>query len=209
MVIVSGELLVRPKYASTTEEKEIPSTHGVCTGEDYLLPRRSIFLSRNSISCAAEQFHRDASLETMDRRALNNSKNWQWTTEGDVSARWLLFAPHGPEWPNNFPQSVGSILIYCYRCRNMGFVIRQLLLHRGLLAKVPLYRIPLTPNAKPLTVASAIGSWAQSLASWFTPSCLFRWIMLHFVCNHDACVHVRHYAGQCCLPESVIEWYSG
>ncbi|GFW66800.1 hypothetical protein TNCV_3783701 [Trichonephila clavipes] len=32
------------------------------------------FLSRNRRSCAEEQFHSDASLEAMDRRAPNNSK---------------------------------------------------------------------------------------------------------------------------------------
>ncbi|GFS88555.1 hypothetical protein TNCV_1461741 [Trichonephila clavipes] len=36
-------------------------------------PRRS--------SCAAEQFHSDASLKAVDRQAPNNSKNWQWMTE--------------------------------------------------------------------------------------------------------------------------------
>ncbi|GFU96408.1 transposable element Tcb2 transposase [Trichonephila clavipes] len=44
--------------------------------------RRRIFLSRNRSSCVAEQFHSDASLEAVDRPAPNNSKNWQWTTEG-------------------------------------------------------------------------------------------------------------------------------
>ncbi|GFV12190.1 GATOR complex protein NPRL3 [Trichonephila clavipes] len=48
-------------------------------------------------SCAAEQFHSDASLEAVDRRALNNSKNWQWTTEGDVCVRRSTPAPHGGE----------------------------------------------------------------------------------------------------------------
>ncbi|GFX99282.1 hypothetical protein TNCV_2494631 [Trichonephila clavipes] len=38
-------------------------------------------------SCAVEQFHSDASLEAVDQRALNNSRNWQWTTEGDVSVQ--------------------------------------------------------------------------------------------------------------------------
>ncbi|GFW60380.1 transposable element Tcb2 transposase [Trichonephila clavipes] len=40
------------------------------------------FLSRNRSSWAAEQFHSDSSLEAVDRQAPNNSKNWQWTTEG-------------------------------------------------------------------------------------------------------------------------------
>ena len=179
MVIVSGELLVRPKYASTTEEKEIPSTHGVCTGEDYLLPRRSIFLSRNSISCAAEQFHRDASLETMDRRALNNSKNWQWTTEGDVSARRSKFTPHGGEWPCSFLQVVGSTLVYLCRCTNVGFVNSSTTAAPWTTCKGSFIQDP--PHGKPSTVVSAVGSWAQSLASWLASSCLSRWIMLQFI----------------------------
>ncbi|GFX46238.1 uncharacterized protein TNCV_1371801 [Trichonephila clavipes] len=32
---------------------------------------------------ARELFHSDASSEAVDRRAPNNSKNWQWTMEGD------------------------------------------------------------------------------------------------------------------------------
>ena len=53
-------------------------------GEDNRPSRRRIFLSRNSSSYVAEQFHGDASLEAVDRKALNNSKNCQWTTEVDV-----------------------------------------------------------------------------------------------------------------------------
>ncbi|GFU87451.1 uncharacterized protein TNCV_2445851 [Trichonephila clavipes] len=53
--------------------------------EDYRPSRRRIFLSRNRSSCAAEQFHSDTSLEAVDRRAPNNSKNWQRTTEESPS----------------------------------------------------------------------------------------------------------------------------
>ncbi|GFS58582.1 NACHT and WD repeat domain-containing protein 2 [Trichonephila clavipes] len=66
------------------------------------------FLSRIRSSWVAKQFHSDASLEAVDRRAQNNSKNWQWTTE-----------------------------------------------------------------------------------------------------DHDDRIHVRRYAGECCLPECVIEWHNG
>ncbi|GFX62366.1 hypothetical protein TNCV_407611 [Trichonephila clavipes] len=48
-------------------------------------------------SSAAEQFHSDANLEAVVRRAPNNSKNRQWTTEGDVSTRRSTPAPHGSE----------------------------------------------------------------------------------------------------------------
>ncbi|GFX21168.1 transposable element Tcb2 transposase [Trichonephila clavipes] len=49
-------------------------------GEDYRI-REGGFSNRSS--CAAQQFHRDASLEAVDQRAPNNSKNWHWMTEGD------------------------------------------------------------------------------------------------------------------------------
>ncbi|GFW11547.1 uncharacterized protein TNCV_3810661 [Trichonephila clavipes] len=73
-------------------------------------------------SCAAEQFHSDASLEVGNRRALNNSKNWQWMTEGDVSGRRSPPVPHAAEGPFSFLQAVGSTLVYCYRCTNVGLV---------------------------------------------------------------------------------------
>ncbi|GFU52126.1 uncharacterized protein TNCV_4958581 [Trichonephila clavipes] len=43
-------------------------------GEDYRPSRSRIFLSRNRSSCAVEQFHSDASLEVVNRRA---PKNWK------------------------------------------------------------------------------------------------------------------------------------
>ncbi|GFW57737.1 hypothetical protein TNCV_2926561 [Trichonephila clavipes] len=54
-------------------------------------------IRKKASSCAAEQFHSDASLEAVERRAPNNSENWQWMTEDDVSARRLTPAPHGGE----------------------------------------------------------------------------------------------------------------
>ncbi|GFV09730.1 hypothetical protein TNCV_2597851 [Trichonephila clavipes] len=66
-------------------------------GEDNKPSGRSIFLSRNRSSCAVEQFHSDASLEAVDRRVPNNSKNCQWTTEDDVSELQLTPTLHGDE----------------------------------------------------------------------------------------------------------------
>ncbi|GFW28341.1 hypothetical protein TNCV_4640071 [Trichonephila clavipes] len=51
------------------------------------LQRRGIFMSRSSSSCAAEQFHSDASFEAVNRRPPGNSKNWKRTTESDISVR--------------------------------------------------------------------------------------------------------------------------
>ncbi|GFX23596.1 uncharacterized protein TNCV_3770691 [Trichonephila clavipes] len=59
--------------------------------------RRRIFLSRNRNSCTVEPFHSDASLEAVDQRAPNNSKNWPWKTEKDVSALRSTPAPHDGE----------------------------------------------------------------------------------------------------------------
>ncbi|GFV94321.1 hypothetical protein TNCV_2267751 [Trichonephila clavipes] len=64
-------------------------------GENYRPLIRRTFLSRNRSSYTAEQFHRDASQEVVDRRAPNNSKKWQWMTEGDVSVQPSTPAPHG------------------------------------------------------------------------------------------------------------------
>ncbi|GFV51932.1 uncharacterized protein TNCV_1322851 [Trichonephila clavipes] len=58
----------------------------------------------------------------MDLRAPSNSKNWQWTTEGNVSARRSTPTPHGDEWPYSFIQAVGNQLVYCYGSTNVGFV---------------------------------------------------------------------------------------
>ncbi|GFW63061.1 transposable element Tcb1 transposase [Trichonephila clavipes] len=52
-----------------------------------------IFLSRNRSSCVVEQFHSDASLEAVDRKASHNSKYRQWTTEDE--SRFNLWDHHG------------------------------------------------------------------------------------------------------------------
>ncbi|GFV09202.1 uncharacterized protein TNCV_12131 [Trichonephila clavipes] len=66
--------------------------------ENFLLCYRS--------SCLVEQFHSDASLEAVDRRAPINSKNWSWMTEGDNNARRSTPAPHG-----GFPSQ--QIIVVC------------------------------------------------------------------------------------------------
>ena len=68
---------MRPKYASTMEEGEIPLTYEVLSGKNYHPLRRGIFLSQNSGLCVVEQFHSDASFEAVNRQAPNDSKNWQ------------------------------------------------------------------------------------------------------------------------------------
>ena len=44
---------------------------------------------------ATEQFHSDENLEATDRRALDNSKIWQCTMEGDVNERQSILTPLG------------------------------------------------------------------------------------------------------------------
>ncbi|GFY04011.1 uncharacterized protein TNCV_1197891 [Trichonephila clavipes] len=52
-------------------------------GEDYRPSRKRIFLSCNRGSCAAEQFHSNASLESLDQQAPNNSKNGSGQSKGE------------------------------------------------------------------------------------------------------------------------------
>ncbi|GFT54908.1 transposable element Tc1 transposase [Trichonephila clavipes] len=80
--------------------------------------------------------------------------------------------------------------------------IRRRLLHRGLRARVPLYKIPLTANHRPLRL-----QWAHELRAW--PS---DWYQVGFsnesrfnLWDHDGRIRVRRYAGECCIPECVIE----
>ncbi|GFX09750.1 transposable element Tcb2 transposase [Trichonephila clavipes] len=83
--------------------------------------------------------------------------------------------------------------------------IRRRLLHRGLRASVPLYRIPLTANHRWLRL-----QWAHVHRAWQTD-----WHQVVFsdesrfnLWNHDGRIRVRRYAGERCLPDYVIERYS-
>ena len=84
--------------------------------------------------------------------------------------------------------------------------ICQRLLHHGLCAKVPLYRIPLTSNHQWLHLQCA--HWDRAWqADWhqvvFSDESHFN------LWDHDDHVRVRCYVGQRCLPENVIAQYSG
>ncbi|GFU65762.1 transposable element Tcb2 transposase [Trichonephila clavipes] len=100
-------------------------------------------------ACAAELFHSDASLEAVDRRALNNSKNRQWTTEGGVSARRSTTCS-----AVNDRIASSRQLAAPWSSATGGLMstssVRRHLLHRELRARVPLYRIPLTANHRRL-----------------------------------------------------------
>nr|XP_042910796.1 uncharacterized protein LOC107441252 [Parasteatoda tepidariorum] len=84
--------------------------------------------------------------------------------------------------------------------------IRRRLLRRGLRARVPLYRIPLTADHRRLR-----RQWALEHRDWRAD-----WHQVVFsdesrfnLWTHDGRVRVRRYAGQRCLPECIIERHSG
>ncbi|GFS98625.1 NACHT and WD repeat domain-containing protein 2 [Trichonephila clavipes] len=52
---------------------------------------------RLSLALSTIQFHSDASLKAVDRRAPNNPKNLRWRTEGDISSRRSTSASCGDE----------------------------------------------------------------------------------------------------------------
>ncbi|GFX19304.1 transposable element Tc1 transposase [Trichonephila clavipes] len=79
------------------------------------------------------------------------------------------------------------------------------LLHRGLRARVPLYRIPLTANLRRLRL-----QWAHEHRAWQAD-----WHQVVFsdesrfnLWNHDGYIRVRRCAGERCFPECVIERHS-
>ncbi|GFY23553.1 transposable element Tc1 transposase [Trichonephila clavipes] len=84
--------------------------------------------------------------------------------------------------------------------------IRKRLLQRGLRARIPLYRIPLTQNHRSLRL-----QWANVHRSWradwqhvvFSDESRFN------LWHHDGRIRVRRYAGERHIPECIIERYSG
>ncbi|GFT07891.1 transposable element Tcb1 transposase [Trichonephila clavipes] len=80
--------------------------------------------------------------------------------------------------------------------------IRRRLLHRGLSVRVHLCRIPLTANHQWLRL-----QWAHEHRAWQAD-----WHQVVFsdesrfnLWDHNDLIRVRHYAGERCLPEGVIE----
>ncbi|GFV10287.1 transposable element Tc1 transposase [Trichonephila clavipes] len=77
---------------------------------------------------------------------------------------------------------------------------------RGLYARIPLYRIPLTQNHRHLRL-----QWANVHRSWWAD-----WQQVvfsdksHFnLWHHDGRIRVRRYAGERHIPECIIECHSG
>ncbi|GFX74246.1 transposable element Tcb2 transposase [Trichonephila clavipes] len=80
------------------------------------------------------------------------------------------------------------------------------LLHRGLRARVLLYRIPLTANHQRLRL-----QWAHEHKAWQADwhQAVFSDELRFNLWDHDGRILVRRYAGELCLPECVIERHSG
>ncbi|GFX16873.1 transposable element Tcb1 transposase [Trichonephila clavipes] len=80
--------------------------------------------------------------------------------------------------------------------------IRRHLLHRGLCARISLYRIPLTANQRWLRL-----QWAHKLRAWQADwhQVVFSDELRFNLWDHDSRIRVRRYAGKRCLPECVIE----
>ncbi|GFW37223.1 HTH_Tnp_Tc3_2 domain-containing protein [Trichonephila clavipes] len=85
-------------------------------------------------------------------------------------------------------------------------LIRRRLLHRGLRARVPLYRIPFTANNQwqRLQWAHEHKAWQ---ADWHQVVCSNK--SCFNLCDHDGCIRIRCYADESCHPECVIEWHCG
>ena len=100
-------------------------------------------------------------------------------------------------------RQVCSTLVYWYRSvagvLMSASSIRRSLLHRGLCARIPFHQED-PRHGKPLTAESTIGLWASDRHQVVSlgKSRFSLW-------GHDGHVHVRRYADQRCLPESVIK----
>ena len=141
----------------------------------------------------------------MDQRVPKHSKNWQWTTEDDVSARRLIPAPHGGEWAYSFSPAVGITLVYCYRCTNATFV-NSLSSAAPWTARKGAY----TGYPSPRTIDGCFCNGLMSIEPGKLIGTKLSYLMNHasFLWNHDGRFPVRHYGGQRCLPEYIIELHS-
>ena len=115
------------------------------------------------------------STEQLKKLAVDDRRWHQWATI-DTCCAW--------QW----------MTVYCYRCSNVSFI--NLLTSAALWIEYKDAFIQTPLHSKPSMTASAMSSWALSLASWLASSCLFRWIMFQFV-------------GPWWPPECIIEWHSG
>ncbi|GFU51840.1 transposable element Tcb2 transposase [Trichonephila clavipes] len=84
--------------------------------------------------------------------------------------------------------------------------IRRRLMYRGLRARVPSYRIPLTANHRWLRL-----QWAHEHRAWQADwhQVIFSDELRFNLWDHDGRIRVRGYGGERCHPEYVIKRHSG
>ncbi|GFS84464.1 transposable element Tcb1 transposase [Trichonephila clavipes] len=103
-------------------------------------------------------------------------------------------------------KAVGSTLVYCYRCTNVGFVNSSVSAAPWNACKSTLIQDPLMANHRRLRL-----QWAHEHRAWQAD-----WHQVVFsdesrfnMWDHDNRIRVRRYAGVRCLSECVIERHSG
>ena len=173
-MIVSSEHLARPKYASITEEEEIPRTYewGRIIGlrEGRFSYRTIVILVQKNNSTVMRVWKQ----WTDERRTTRKSCSGTWRQNATIDTcsawRWMTV---------QHPPGSCSKLVYCYRCSNVGFKNSSTSASPWVACKGALVQD--LPHGKPSTPVSAMDSWAQSLPSWLALSCLFRWTKLQFV----------------------------
>ncbi|GFW77701.1 transposable element Tcb2 transposase [Trichonephila clavipes] len=153
-----------------------------------------LFFARMEVD-DAEQFHSDANLEAVDQQAPNKSKtgNGRWKVTSVRYDRHLLHMA-----VNDHTTSCRQLAVRLSTATGVlmsASSIRRRLLHRGLRAKVPLYRIPLTPNRRRLHL-----QWVHEHRSWQAD-----WHQVVF--SDEACFNLSDHNGRC-LQECVIEGHS-
>ena len=84
--------------------------------------------------------------------------------------------------------------------------IRRHLLHRGLRARVPLYRIPFTANHRRLHL-----QWVHEHRAWEGDwhQVFFSDVSRFNLQDNDGHIDIRHYAGPLCLPMCIIKQHNG
>ena len=112
-----------------------------------------------------------------------------------MSVRQSTPAPHGVEYPPNLIQAVGSTLVYCYSCTNVGFVKSSTFPAPWTACKGAIVHDIFTENYRQLRLQWAHEHRARK-ADWhkviFSDESRFN------LWNNDGRVYVRHCAGQEC-----------
>ncbi|GFU90397.1 transposable element Tc1 transposase [Trichonephila clavipes] len=144
-----------------------------------------------------EVLQSDASLEAGSRRA---PKNWQWVTSACDDRHLLRVAVNDREASS---RQLAARWSFATGVLLSALSSRRCLLKRGLRARVPLYRIPLTAKHRRLQWTHENRVWQ---ADWhhvvFSDESRFN------LRDHNGRIRVRRYTGERCLPKCVIERHS-